>query len=706
MRSDIKHRWKKSVLIQYITSYICIVLICCVVLISFSSFFTARRLNEEMLQHQRYQLELAAGSIEARYREMEEVAYDIAISADFKPTLFMRNPYYEISILSGLNKYTGRTMLDAGFFLTYNGSDAIYTKTSKYYSQIYFQTQLNSENPRLLKERIDSIKSFSILTEGDFSPGFHLWCYPIRILGEPFSHNKATLVYIIPESAYRTEFERVVGELPGDIQLCFNGEVISEIDAGVAADAGNAFTASNKDGVFELTMQPSLRDDYAGTLHDSKYNIILAAIVLAMLVFGVLIAVRNYNPIRRVYNKQQHIQHTSRNELDALELTLDRYAEETENYTQLVTDQLWMIRSQSLQLLLGGQTLSNEVLHELGISLPHSWYFVVTFIPLHGSAVTRDEIMKLPQGDIDPDYAQYITLSDNQSLVEVMINASGPDLCKTAVAALVENCKSIGLRAAFGVSSCINGKEKLRLCVIEALSAMNAVGDSNIAFYDEISTGINGHLSQLSDFDALDAHLHSGNQTQLQEYLKHLVLSIKDATPSIPVQLYYCNRIINELVRYAQKLGVNLKPEQISWMCTSTSVDSLLEGMIEIVYEILDVQSKQENSADDSFAQSIVSFVDEYYLDYAMSLDLLADKFSMSASQISRLFKNTTNEAFKDYIVRKRIKKAQELIQTENIPVSELCTRVGYTNVSHFIKIFKSQLGVTPAAYRNAIHGG
>ena len=86
-----------------------------------------------------------------------------------------------------------------------------------------------------------------------------------------------------------------------------------------------------------------------------------------------------------------------------------------------------------------------------------------------------------------------------------------------------------------------------------------------------------------------------------------------------------------------------------------------------------------------------------------MSLDLLADHFSVSATQISRLFRNATGESFKDFMIRKRILYARHLLQSENIPVAELCTRVGYTNVSHFIKVFKAQTGLTPAAWRKNV---
>lgn len=153
----------------------------------------------------------------------------------------------------------------------------------------------------------------------------------------------------------------------------------------------------------------------------------------------------------------------------------------------------------------------------------------------------------------------------------------------------------------------------------------------------------------------------------------------------------------------ANSMKIALSQEQLGWLYASASIDSFYEGMAEIIWEICDARINGTNDDEDAFARRIVSFVDEHCLDYAMSLDMLAEHFSMSASQVSRLFRSATNEAFKDYIIRRRVSYAQHLILTENISVAELCSRTGYSNVSHFIKVFKAQTGVTPAAYRRQL---
>ena len=59
---------KKSILYRYIASYVSIVLLSSCVLISFSSYSTAARLNAEIRQHQNYQLSLLADDLQRRFR--------------------------------------------------------------------------------------------------------------------------------------------------------------------------------------------------------------------------------------------------------------------------------------------------------------------------------------------------------------------------------------------------------------------------------------------------------------------------------------------------------------------------------------------------------------------------------------------------------------------------------------------------------------
>ena len=56
--------------------------------------------------------------------------------------------------------------------------------------------------------------------------------------------------------------------------------------------------------------------------------------------------------------------------------------------------------------------------------------------------------------------------------------------------------------------------------------------------------------------------------------------------------------------------------------------------------------------------------------------------------------------SYKEYLTKLRIEEAKKLLVQEEISVNDVCQRVGYINVSYFIKIFQKYTGVTPTRYR------
>ncbi|MFR6332524.1 MAG: helix-turn-helix domain-containing protein, partial [Eisenbergiella sp.] len=53
-----------------------------------------------------------------------------------------------------------------------------------------------------------------------------------------------------------------------------------------------------------------------------------------------------------------------------------------------------------------------------------------------------------------------------------------------------------------------------------------------------------------------------------------------------------------------------------------------------------------------------------------------------------------------------RIAAARQMLQEEGSSVADVCQRTGYTNVSHFIKVFQKAEGITPARYRDEYKKG
>ena len=80
--------------------------------------------------------------------------------------------------------------------------------------------------------------------------------------------------------------------------------------------------------------------------------------------------------------------------------------------------------------------------------------------------------------------------------------------------------------------------------------------------------------------------------------------------------------------------------------------------------------------------------------------DELAAMVHVSSGYLGRIFKKETGHALTDYIIKKRIFVAKQLLIKTSLSITDISTRVGISYSSYFTKIFKEQVGVTPQEYR------
>lgn len=101
-----------------------------------------------------------------------------------------------------------------------------------------------------------------------------------------------------------------------------------------------------------------------------------------------------------------------------------------------------------------------------------------------------------------------------------------------------------------------------------------------------------------------------------------------------------------------------------------------------------------------------VAYITENFADNDLTLDSAARAAHMSKYHFSRTFKKHTGSRFIDFVTELRMEHAQALLLTTDLPLSDICTKVGYRDLSHFQRTFKAAFAVTPSVYRSAALAG
>lgn len=86
-----------------------------------------------------------------------------------------------------------------------------------------------------------------------------------------------------------------------------------------------------------------------------------------------------------------------------------------------------------------------------------------------------------------------------------------------------------------------------------------------------------------------------------------------------------------------------------------------------------------------------------------LSLAELARHCGLSVSYFVRAFKMTTGDPPHRWMLRERVERSKAFLAHSDTSVAEIAVGCGFADQSHFTRMFKSFVGVTPAAWRRAI---
>jgi len=90
----------------------------------------------------------------------------------------------------------------------------------------------------------------------------------------------------------------------------------------------------------------------------------------------------------------------------------------------------------------------------------------------------------------------------------------------------------------------------------------------------------------------------------------------------------------------------------------------------------------------------------EARLDQPVRLKELSAISKLSTAYFSRAFKLTFRETPHAYIVRHRLERAESLMLTTDLLLSDIAARCGFADQAHLCRLFRQQYAKSPAAWR------
>ena len=98
----------------------------------------------------------------------------------------------------------------------------------------------------------------------------------------------------------------------------------------------------------------------------------------------------------------------------------------------------------------------------------------------------------------------------------------------------------------------------------------------------------------------------------------------------------------------------------------------------------------------------VIAYIDEH-TDQNISVDMLANLAGVSKFHFTRMFKLETGLSPYQYVLRHRIRKAQNLLVNSKNELAVIALDSGFSSQSHMNEAFSKVMGVTPGYYRRTI---
>lgn len=106
-----------------------------------------------------------------------------------------------------------------------------------------------------------------------------------------------------------------------------------------------------------------------------------------------------------------------------------------------------------------------------------------------------------------------------------------------------------------------------------------------------------------------------------------------------------------------------------------------------------------------AWLKRIVARISERHIG-TYSLHKLAEEVSVHPAHLARVFKENHGCSIGHYVRKLKVQDACKMLGQRDMKISEIAAATGFADQSHFTKVFKMHLGVTPLVYRRLLFAG
>ncbi|GMU95692.1 MULTISPECIES: helix-turn-helix domain-containing protein [Ignavibacterium] len=175
-------------------------------------------------------------------------------------------------------------------------------------------------------------------------------------------------------------------------------------------------------------------------------------------------------------------------------------------------------------------------------------------------------------------------------------------------------------------------------------------------------------------------------------------------TATIHIKNMVCNRCIKVVREELQRIGYSVDEIALgeATIHSDHKIDfNLINKILEDNgFELIDSrQSRIIEKIKITVIEKIKEMAEGKPADFLFS-DLLQEKLNLSYQYLSGLFSSSEGITIEKFIILQKIEKVKELIVYDELSLSEIAYRLGYSSVQHLSNQFRKITGLTPSHFK------
>jgi YesN/AraC family two-component response regulator len=118
----------------------------------------------------------------------------------------------------------------------------------------------------------------------------------------------------------------------------------------------------------------------------------------------------------------------------------------------------------------------------------------------------------------------------------------------------------------------------------------------------------------------------------------------------------------------------------------------------ELVAKIEDARARQE-ARKIKYDDPLVAYVKEEATQI-QGREQVAERFRISMDTVTSRVRRATGQGFREFLHYCRLEEACRLLEQTSMEISQVAKRTGFHTISHFSRVFRTQMGQAPTQYR------